>query len=184
MLTILYTVGLVGALLPAVVASDPSYSSDCNKNEVSMLYNNVCLSDAKMQTQFQTFYIINIPSKALRKLSVLKSRQQAYAGAILLIVLQVSSRIVQSVLFSIRNHPVRWTKLFWIYILRQKNRNNQSGVNSFVIKPRDYQGKGTSPYIGLLPKVTLLKLFLGVEHSSVFRGCYSHDTLTAQAIFL
>lgn len=99
MLTILYTVGLVGALLPAVVASDPSYSSDCNKNEVSMLYNNVCLSDAKMQTQFQTFYIINIPSKARRKLSVLKSRQQAYAGAILLIVLQVSSRIVQSVLF-------------------------------------------------------------------------------------
>lgn len=99
MLTILYTVGLVGALLQAVVASDPSYSSDCNKNEVSMLYNNVCLSDAKMQTQFQTFYIINIPSKALRKLSVLKSRQQAYAGAILLIVLQVSSRIVQSVLF-------------------------------------------------------------------------------------
>ena len=48
MLTLLVTLGMVGALSPAVVASDPS----CNKNEVSRLYNNVSLLCAKIKTDF------------------------------------------------------------------------------------------------------------------------------------
>ena len=48
--TLFITLGLVGALLLAVVASDPCYTSDCNKNEVSRLYNNASLLDAKRWT--------------------------------------------------------------------------------------------------------------------------------------
>lgn len=48
MLIILYMVGLVRVLLLVVVVLDLFYLFDCNKNEVSMLYNNVCLLDVKM----------------------------------------------------------------------------------------------------------------------------------------